>query len=219
MANRKMLLVEGIDDEHVVKHICGNHGISPVLEINPHGSVEYLIASIRTTIDSAGDDGDIVGILVDADQSAPSRWQSVRAQLAAAGYRELPDHLERAGVIIASPANTILPRTGVWIMPGNRNPGTLETFLRTMVPVAQRTLFEYAEASVAGIPPAERLFSPVDAPKALIHTWLAWQNNPGRPFGTAITAGFLNPNVSEAATFAAWLQNLFFTDTGSQGAY
>ena len=213
MANQKMLLVEGTDDEHVVKHICGNHGISPVLEIKPHGSVEYLIASIRATIESADDVGDTVGILVDADQNLPRRWRAVRAQLTAAGYRDLPAVPDRAGVIIEPPADTLLPRAGVWIMPDNQNTGYLENFLRSMVPADQQALFKHAETSVAGIPAAALLFEQVDEPKALIHTWLAWQREPGRPFGTAITAGFLNPNVAESETFAAWLRNLFFADT------
>ena len=219
MANQKMLLVEGTDDEHVVKHICGRHGIPADLHIITHDGVEDLIASISASIRTAGDAVTVVGVLVDADQSAQNRWQSVRAQLAAAGYPDLPDNPDRAGVIIEPPADTPLPRAGVWIMPDNQNPGALETFLRSMVPVAQSALFQHAEASVAGIPPAERLFSPVDEPKALIHTWLAWQEAPGRPFGTAITAGFLDASVSEAAAFAAWLRDLFFADAGGQGAY
>ena len=214
MANQKILLVEGNDDEHVVKHICGRHGIPADLHIITHDGVADLIASIRATIDSADDDGDVVGILVDADENLQNRWQAVRDQLASAGYRELPDRPDRAGVIVDPPADTLLPRAGVWIMPDNQNTGYLENFLRFMVPVAQRTLFQHAEASVAGIPPAERLFDPVDAPKALIHTWLAWQEDPGRPFGIAIRARFLDANVSEAAAFAAWLRNLFFADAG-----
>lgn len=213
MANLKMLLVEGDDDEHVVKHICGNHGIPAVLDIRNQQGIERLLANIRIGIESADDVGDAVGILVDADQSAPSRWQAVRDQLTAAGYSNLPDRPDRAGIIIEPPINTILPRIGVWIMPDNQNPGYLENFLRSMVPADQQALFQHAESSVDGIPPSERRFSLVDAPKALIHTWLAWQEDPGRPFGTAITAGFLNPNVSEAATFAAWLRNLFFAGT------
>lgn len=212
MANRKMLLVEGNDDEHVVKHICGTHDISPVLDIKTLGSVERLMQSIRASIDSAGDDGDVVGILVDADQNLQSRWQSVRAQLADAGYPDLPDLPDSAGVIIEPPDDGILPRAGVWIMPDNQGPGTLESFLHSMVPDNQRSLFEYASTSVAGIPAAKRRFRPVDTPKAIIHTWLAWQENPGRPFGTAITARFLNPDAVEAAGFAAWLRSLFFAN-------
>lgn len=216
MANLKMLLVEGNDDEHVVYHICRNYGIpAAVLDIRNQQGIERLLANIRIGIESASDAGDAVGILVDADQNLQNRWQAVRDQLAAAGYRELPDRPNRAGVIIAPPADTLLPRAGVWIMPDNQNTGYLENFLRSMVPADQQALFQHAAASVDGIPPSERRFSLVDAPKALIHTWLAWQEDPGRPFGTAITAGFLNPNVNEAATFAAWLRNLFFADANA----
>ena len=37
MANRRILLVEGVDDEHVMKHICGNHGIPELDEVKQHG--------------------------------------------------------------------------------------------------------------------------------------------------------------------------------------
>jgi hypothetical protein len=46
MANRKILLVEGLDDEHVLKHICGNRGIARLDEVKPHGSVNTLLESI-----------------------------------------------------------------------------------------------------------------------------------------------------------------------------
>ena len=36
MAGRKILLVEGIDDEHVLKHICGNRGIPNLDDVRPH---------------------------------------------------------------------------------------------------------------------------------------------------------------------------------------
>jgi hypothetical protein len=55
------------------------------------------------------------------------------------------------------------------------------------------------QSSVAAIPEAERRFGPLAEPKAIIHTWLAWQKEPGKPLGTAITARFLDPNVAEVA--------------------
>ena len=45
--------------------------------------------------------------------------------------------------------------------------------------------------------------------KALIHTWLAWQQNPGRPMGTAIKAGYLQHDAPIALAFVAWLRRLF----------
>ena len=97
------------------------------------------------------------------------------------------------------------------MMPDNQSPGILENFLRFLVPTPN-ALFEHAVASVNGIPPEELRFRAVDTPKALIHTWLAWTETPGRPFGTAITARFLDPDVRQAAVCAEWLQSLFFGD-------
>lgn len=154
MANGKILLVEGTDDEHVLKHICGNRDITP-LDIKKSDGADKLIESLDP------------------------------------------------------PAGTLLPRLGVWIMPDNQKSGTLEDFLRFLVP-QPTILFDHVRNSVAAIPEGERRFKPLDEPKAIIHTWLAWQKEPGRPFGTAITARFLDPNVPEVDVLVAWLNRLFF---------
>jgi hypothetical protein len=39
---------------------------------------------------------------------------------------------------------------------------------------------------------------------------VAWQKEPGKPLGTAITAKFLNPNVAQVDILVAWLKRLFF---------
>jgi hypothetical protein len=49
-------------------------------------------------------------------------------------------------------------------------------------------------------------------PKARIHTWLSWQENPGLPFGTAITAAYLSHDSPEALKFVAWFKKLFLGD-------
>ena len=54
-----------------------------------------------------------------------------------------------------------------------------------------------------------RDFGEIDREKALVHTWLAWQANPGRPYGTAVAAGFLDHNVPEVDAFVSWLNRLF----------
>jgi len=43
-----------------------------------------------------------------------------------------------------------------------------------------------------------------------MHTWLAWQEEPGKPLGTAITAKFLDANVAQVDVLVAWLKALFF---------
>ena len=95
------------------------------------------------------------------------------------------------------------------MMPDNKTTGVLEDFLRFLVPQPNK-LFDHVKRSVANIPNGERRFRSLAEPKAIIHTWLAWQEDPGKPLGTAVTAGFLNPNLGAANVLASWLRSLFF---------
>ena len=103
----------------------------------------------------------------------------------------------------------MLPRVGVWIMPDNQTKGILEDFLRFLVP-AGSPLFDHVKSSVEAIPEGERRFSQLAEPKAIIHTWLAWQGEPGKPLGTAITARYLDPDVAQVDVLVSWLNRLFF---------
>ena len=215
MRNRKILLVEGVDDEHVMKHICGNHGIPDLDEIRQHGGAPKLLESIPVRI-KASEEGDVVGVIIDADTDMHSCWRSIRGRIVEIGYRHVPDQPAPDGTILDPPEGTLLPRFGVWIMPDNRTDGILEDFLRFLVP-QPNVLFDHVNDSVAAIPGGERRFrQPEDEPKAIIHTWLAWQRDPGKPFGTAITARFLDPNVAEALVLVLWLRRLFFPGTQGQ---
>ena len=49
-----------------------------------------------------------------------------------------------------------------------------------------------------------------------MHTWLAWQENPGRPYGTAITARFLDAEAPQADVLVAWINYLFYPTEPTQ---
>ena len=213
MANGKILLVEGTDDKHVMKHICGNRGIPHLDEVKPHEGVINLLESLKVRL-TLSEEGDIIGVVIDADTEISDRWKSIRNQVTGVGYQNVPDQPDPDGTILDPPAGTLLPRLGVWIMPNNQTNGILEDFLRFLVP-QPNILFDHAKVSVAAIPEGERRFKQLDEPKAIIHTWLAWQEEPGRPFGTAISACFLDPNVPEVDVLATWLKRLFFPNSQS----
>lgn len=207
MPGKKILLVEGIDDEHVLKHLCGQRGVGKLDEIKPQGSVEQLLENFPVRLKES--EIEILGVVLDADTDLEGRWDALKHRLKQAGYGGVPDHPAANGTILDPPPNTLLPRFGVWIMPDNQSKGILEDFLRFLVPTGSR-LFEHVKSSVAGIPEEDRRFSQLAEPKAIIHTWLAWQEEPGKPLGTAITAKFLNPNVTQVDILVGWLKRLFF---------
>ena len=207
MAGKKILLVEGTDDEHVFKHLCGERGVGRLDDIKQHGNDTRLLESLPVRLKES--EIEALGVVLDADTNLLGRWDSLRQRLIQAGYGGFPGQPAPEGTILEPPADTLLPRFGVWIMPDNRSTGKLEDFLRYLVPADSR-LFEHVEFSVQGIPDGERRFSKPDEIKAMIHTWLAWQKEPGKPFGTAITAKFLDPNVAQADVLVDWLKRLFF---------
>jgi hypothetical protein len=208
MAGQRVLLVEGRDDEHVLKHICGNRGIARLDEVKPHDGVAALLKNVPVRL-KMSEDGDIVGVVIDADTDVKARWQSLRDGLIDVGYQNVPADPALDGTIVDPPAQTLLPRVGIWMMPDNQTNGILEDFLRFLVPQGG-TLFDHVQSSVATIPEADRRFSPFVKPKAIVHTWLAWQEEPGKPLGTAITARFLDPNVAQVDVLVSWLNRLFF---------
>ena len=208
MAAKKIMLVEGTDDQHVLKHISGNRGGPRFDEVVAHEGDTKLLDAIPVRLKAAGAET-IVGIVIDADTDLDARWQSLKERLVKLGYMNLPEAPAGDGTIIDSPAGTLLPRCGIWIMPDNQTRGILEDFLRFLVPVGS-SLFHHVRTSIAAIPVGERRFSELAEPKALIHTWLAWQKEPGKPMGTAITAHYLDASVPEVDVLVSWLNRLFF---------
>lgn len=208
MTAKKILLVEGNDDEHVIKHLCGNRNGPQLDEIKPHGNVERLLESLPVRL-KASAEGEIVGVVIDADTDPKARWQSLEDRLHQVGYQNVPGSPSPEGTIIDPPIGTLLPRVGIWIMPDNQSTGILESFLRFLVS-AGSGLFNHVESSVASIPDGELRFSQLAEPKALIHTWLAWQEEPGRAMGTAITARYLDPDVAQVDVLVSWLNRLYF---------
>ena len=214
MADKKILLVEGTDDKHVLKHICGNRDIPHLDKVEKYGGIEKLLESLGVRLPLLNGEGDVIGVVIDADTDISVRWQSIRDRITDIGYQNVPDQPDPGGTILDPPAGTYLPRLGVWIMPNNQTSGILEDFLRFLVP-QPNILFDHAKASVAAIPEGERRFKQLAEPKAVIHTWLAWQEEPGRPLVPAISACFLDPNVPEVDVLADWLKRLFFPSSQS----
>ena len=108
-------------------------------------------------------------------------------------------------------------RVGVWLMPDNQEEGihgegTLERFLETLVD-DDDSLFRYArEATARAKTDHGASYPDGDIRKAVLHAWLAWQKEPGLPYGTAIRARYFMHDSPVAARFVAWFRRLFEGD-------
>lgn len=150
-----------------------------------------------------------LGIVVDADADLAARWQEIQDRLQRAGY-EPPAAPDPCGLVLEHPID-LRPRVGVWLMPDNQHTGKLEDFVRFLIPEGD-PLAPKADAALDDIEAnALQRYSSDDRSKAFIHTWLAWQEAPGRPMGQAITQKVLAIDSPQADLFIHWLQKLFCT--------
>jgi hypothetical protein len=204
MADRPLLVVEGPDDKHVLWAILTRHQFAPQFTIRDEGGFETLIARASIHM-KPGTDVERFGIVVDADADIRTRWQEVKRLLNRAGYAGIPDDPDPAGTVVD---HEDLPRVGIWIMPDNSLPGMLEDYLCFLVPAGD-VLLDRARHCVSEIPADERRFVEAHATKALIHTWLAWREDPGTPLGQAITKRYFDPDCPHVSRLLAWLTRLF----------
>jgi hypothetical protein len=204
MADRLLLVVESPDDKHVFLAILNRHRFEPQFSIRDEGGIEALIARLSIHL-KPGTDLERLGVVVDADADVQARWQEIKRTLNRAGSDAVPDHPDPTGTVID---HEDLPRVGVWVMPDNALPGMLEDYLCFLVPEGD-LLFERARRCVGEIPAQERRFIEAHLTKAMIHTWLAWQEVPGRPLGQAITRGYFESAGPHVQGFLAWLTRLF----------
>jgi len=202
----KRLLVEGNDDEHVLKHVWDTLSLPYQHQIVRFDGVDELLVKMPVLLLES--DIEVVGIVLDADTNFESRWNSVRGRLISSGYQQVPTMPTYEGTVISPPANTLLPVVGVWIMPDNASDGILEDFLKQLIP-QNSLLFKHVEQSVDSIPADLRRFRDIARPKVLIHTWLAWQEVPGQPYGTAIKSKYLDPESDAAKRLSEWMRTLF----------
>lgn len=211
MAGKRVLLVEGKNDKYVVENICGRLGLGRIDEIRPKSGIDPLLNVLPVELKGASDGSiSVLGVILDADMDLQSRWQSISDKLVEAGYEGVPNTPSEEGtVLLSTDGPRLLPKFGIWVMPNNNVPGILEDFLKFLVPDGDE-VFSYAEKSVDKIP--VKRFRNLDRPKVLMHTWLAWQEEPGKPYGQAITARYLDTDLPLGQSFAAWLRNVFFDE-------
>ncbi len=202
------LLVEGNDDQHVVWALCEKHNVPKSFDVIDCGSIDNVLKEFKLRLKLA-DINSRIGIVVDADVNLKSRWDSVVAILKNMGKYECDNIVLPQDGLILEPTDSSYPKVGVWLMPNNNQNGMLEDFVVALA-TPDDVLMKKSEDVLTKLE-AEGIqkYKPVHRSKAKIHTYLAWQDVPGRPMGQAITANILNSDSELAMKFANWLKEMF----------
>jgi hypothetical protein len=218
---KQRILAEG-NDIHLILQVCTKHGLHRPTGFankkdfesnfafkskkgNPLGKDELIDSLSGLLLES---ELQAIGIVLDADKSAISTWQSICAVLQNSGYTDLPACPNPEGTIIAS-MNPDLPKVGIWIMPDNYNPGEIEDFFLQLIDQEDFRLAHARNAIDELIRQRPDLLSDSNRSKAEAHTWLAWQKEPGRSMGVALKSNWTNAEHPLAIRLAEWFSKTF----------
>lgn len=200
---KRLLLVEGKDDQHVLWALCRAHNLPETFEVLEMTGVDSLLESIPVRLKAQNEDR--LAVLLDADTDIGARWNALRSSVHRFYPESLPSQPDPLGTVSQLSASLTF---GAWLMPDNTVPGILESFIRFMVP-ADDKLFPLSESFVNNLPPDLQRVPVVRRAKAHIHTWLALQSEPGKPLGQAITAKYLDGAGPGSAALISWLKRMF----------
>lgn len=202
------LLVEGNDDQHVVWALCEKHNVPETFDVVDCESVDNVLKSFEVRLRLA-DNNSRIGIVMDADTDLKSRWDSFVSILKRTEKYDCDALTLPKDGLVFEPTDKTYPRVGIWLMPDNNRNGMLEDFIAALAKpddvLMKKSEDVLTELETEGI----QKYKPVYRSKAKIHTYLAWQDVPGRPMGQAITANILNSNSDVAVKFLNWLKEMF----------
>ena len=199
-----LLVVEGSDDFFAFKNLLEVHKSLGKFRLEEGGGYERIRDSIDTRIDESGLER--IGFVIDADDNLSDRWASLKSVLInQCDYSQVPNLPAPNGTILRQDGKVTL---GIWLMPDNTIPGALEKFISRLVPNGD-PLWNYAVNSVNNLPVHSEPVSENWLSKAYVHTWLAWQEEPGKPIGQAITKRYLDARSEAAQPLMRWVQALF----------
>lgn len=203
--HNQKLLVEGNNDMHVVYKLRDKFKIADNFDVIDCKSISKLFPELSVRVDQA--DIQTIGIIIDADSDLTTQWKNCCKELRIIGYSvaETPD---LAGTIILSES---LPKLGIWVMPNNQTQGMLEDFIKTLIEENDQLLPRAKEIlDILEKDNVNQYNVATKRSKAELHTWLAWQKEPGQTMGNAITQKYLtNFESAECKAFIEWLTNLF----------
>jgi len=145
-----------------------------------------------------------IGVVADADSNPMRRWQSLSDAMSGIDSIDLPNTPPEDGWTgdVSLPDREVT--VGIWMMPNNADQGAVEDFLLRLIP-EDDSLLPIAEACLEEVPDENQ----PDQSKALFRTWLAWQEEPGRPLGPAVTEGYFDLEADLAQRFVDWIRQLF----------
>ncbi len=212
-AGVRLLIVEGTTDRWFLFQFLLRRGFEEVTrgEVLRRGTVQirFVVAGSFGQIPTAirdnyrPDDMGGLGIVADMDSANDDgRYSDLRRILRDASFGDIPEQMPADGLVVGDTPSGCL---GVWLMPNNVSDGMTESFAAEMI-AADCRIWAHAQSVVAGIPNGAWAFDRKrHSDKAIFHTWMAWQADPGGSMGDGVIRRYLGVEGELAGRFCGWV--------------
>lgn len=193
---KRLFLLEGKTDEIIVSAVMETLRIQNV-QFEVCSGIRNLLNDLPALIKES--DMRSIGIIVDANESLETRWESIRDKLIRSDLEiELPKTPCHCGTVQEFGDQVI----GIWVMPDNQKSGVLEDFFAELIP--KDDVWELAcdfveRAMDKGIP--------VNESKSKVYAWLSIVA-PGMQMGTAFKANKIEFDTTNYKNFENWIKAL-----------
>jgi len=208
-ANPKQLIVEGNDDIALISSIMNKR--IPKWKKNNR---DYLVhIALADTEKSNGGKNKIdyknvlriakscthLGIVTDADDDFSAAEQKIKNII-----KDVESTLKENDL-----------KLDFWIMPNNKDPGMIEDFALALI--EETSLLGYAgDVSQTAKQQHSAPYKSAHNTKAVVRTWLAWQDEPGIRMGNAVNNNIINAKAADADKFVEWFCGFFELESSAE---
>jgi len=200
-----VILTEGDNDCHVIASLCQKYQVAESFGFYSCGSDDGAIKRLNAMMLSS-DIPKKIAIVLDADNpNLKTKWAKIKSAIERNNENAVcPQVPDKQGTIVKLRNGN---QVGIWFMPDNVVDGMLEDFCIKIAPegsiAAAQNYIDHCKN--------EGLSTHIDAhkSKAIIHAFLATQEEPGAPLGLSITRNTLNHGHKSVHNFVDWLNRVF----------
>ncbi|ENQ9725829.1 DUF3226 domain-containing protein [Yersinia enterocolitica] len=220
-----LLLVEGNNDKSFFEKICKKYNINTNVQVSTpvdwvsssqggFNSKQGVINSLDVFLPMLEDEESIIkriAIIIDSDIEGENKGGFVKSieQITkkASEYDYSTRYVYKNGGVEIPHNDSQMNPLGIWIMPNNKDDGTIENWIKDKIINTEQEIFSHACTIVSKL--KSKKFSQNSIVKAEIATWLAWQNQPGRTIAYALKEDeeLIDINNSEFKVFVKWLRD------------
>lgn len=218
MPQKKLLLVEGPNDKYFFEAFLRKNSLEKIIATSPakelggtynskQGAINLLPSLAQNLTDGSIER---LGVILDSDTvenggGLTLTLKQLAEKIEIFGYANTAVKSTHGGYLFKNKDG--LPPIGAWIMPNNKDEGSIENWISHITDISQRQLFTLASQTVNQL--KTPLFPATRTKKAEVATWLAWQEIPGKGLDYTITGELLNNSDQQYINLLNWIKEVF----------